>query len=324
MAIVIDYVSEGFSSGSGVKNGSSMLATSWDELLWSCLTVGRPNRQYVFKHGAASLHEALFRLSLLRMTLEVAGPTGKRLRRTSAAKTLDPTEKGAINYFLGLTVCKLFASRLLNTPWLLHLDVFRPLLNPVLTGRSRPDLVGEMVGGGKWISLECKGRLSPPDSKAKAKAKLQAQRLLSVGGVSPTHCVGGISFFKGDVLQFFWRDPDPNPRAGRPVRPPEPDQEWASYYALVLALYSAHRNTVAKALDRGSLVQVPSADLQVGVHPEVLKAIERKEWTAARRMAERVHGKEPNSIYRADGVAVRAGPSWNQPFDEALGPLVQG
>lgn len=52
-----------------------------------------------------------------------------------------------MNYFLGMTFCKLFAAKLLNTPWLLHLDVFRPTLNPVLSGRSRPDLVGLERGG---------------------------------------------------------------------------------------------------------------------------------------------------------------------------------
>jgi hypothetical protein len=42
---------------------------------------------------------------------------------------------------LGMTLCKVFASRFLLTPWLLHLDVFRAALNAVTLGRSRPDLV---------------------------------------------------------------------------------------------------------------------------------------------------------------------------------------
>lgn len=76
------------------------------------------------------MYEALFRWSLVRMALEQTGLRASRLRRTTAAKTLDPTEKGAVNYFLGMTFCKLFAAKLLHTPWLLHLDVFRPGLNP--------------------------------------------------------------------------------------------------------------------------------------------------------------------------------------------------
>jgi hypothetical protein len=136
----ISYFWQGFPSSVSVVNGAGVLATNWDELLWSDLTVGRPNRQYVFRYGVASMYEAIFRTSLVRMAVEQSGPTGRRLRRTAAAKTLDPSEKGAINYFLGLAVCKLFASKLLATPWLMHLDVFRPQLNAVLSGRSRADV----------------------------------------------------------------------------------------------------------------------------------------------------------------------------------------
>src|SRR5438105_5261988 len=162
----IAYESEDFVAGSGATNGPSVLNTSWDDLLWAALTVGRPNRQYVFRHGAASLYEALFRWSLIRMALEQRGIRASRLRRTAAARTLDPSEKGAVNYFLGLAVCKLFADRLLDAPWLLHFDVFRPLLNPALIGRSRPDLVGQTING-RWVVLECKGYASPPNADIK-------------------------------------------------------------------------------------------------------------------------------------------------------------
>jgi hypothetical protein len=133
MTLRIDYSSDGFPTAGPVANGSATLGTTWNELLWAALTVGRPNRQYVFRHGTPSAYEGLFRLSLVRMALEQSGPTATRLRRTAAARTLDPSEKGAINYFLGLAICKLFAAKLLNVPWLLHLDVFRPMLNPILT-----------------------------------------------------------------------------------------------------------------------------------------------------------------------------------------------
>ncbi len=145
--LAIPYESEGFPPAGFIRNGHGLLQTSWDELLWAALTVGRPSRQYVFRHGNASIYEAMFRLSLTRMALEQSGPSARRLRRTDAAKTLDPSEKGAINYFLGVTVCKLFCERLLQTPWLLHLDVFRPQLDPDLRGRSRPDLVGQTNNG---------------------------------------------------------------------------------------------------------------------------------------------------------------------------------
>ena len=108
------------------------------DLLWAARTVGRPNTAYVLAHGDASYHEALFRLSLVRMALEQR-PFSGSLQRTDAFRSLDPTEKGAVSYFLGMVFCKLFASRFLHTMWLLHLDVFRDQLDSALLGgRSRP------------------------------------------------------------------------------------------------------------------------------------------------------------------------------------------
>src|SRR5207247_5226946 len=119
-------------------------------------------------------------------------------RRTEAARTLDPTAKGAVSYFLGMAVCKLFAASLLNTPWLLHLDVFRPQLNPVLSGRSRPDLVGQS-NSGDWHAFECKGRVSIPDPDAKARAKEQALRCASVNGQAIALHIGAITYFAGEI-----------------------------------------------------------------------------------------------------------------------------
>ena len=123
-------------------------------------------------------------------------------------RSLDPSEKGAVNYFLGMATCKLFAAKLLDAPWLLHLGVFRPLLNPQLNGRSRPDLLGETLSG-RWLAFESKGRASPPAAAAKDKAKAQAQR------IPVTYHIGGITYFKNDSLQFFWRDPQRGDPGGR-------------------------------------------------------------------------------------------------------------
>lgn len=100
----IEYESDAFPHGT-VANGTHQLSVSWDEILWAAITVGRPDIYHVFQHGESSVYEALFRWSLIRMSLEQHG-LGTRLHRTAAFKHIDPTEKGAINYFLGLVTCK--------------------------------------------------------------------------------------------------------------------------------------------------------------------------------------------------------------------------
>ena len=207
-ALEIEYESRGFKPKGRVGNGFGTLKTSWDDILWEAITVGRPNRHYVFKHGLASVFEAIFRWSLVGMALEQRTPKSRLLRRTDAAKTLDPTEKGSVNYSLGMAIAKVFAESLLQAPWMLHLDVFRPQLNPVLEGGSRPDLVGQTQSG-KWIVVESKVRVSKPGAGTINKAKRQAGRVKTISGKKPAYNIGAITYFAGDSHRFFWCDPEP-------------------------------------------------------------------------------------------------------------------
>jgi hypothetical protein len=54
---------------------------SWEELLWAAITIGRPSTYQVFRYGPPSFHEAIFRLSLIRMAVE---QDWNNLRRTDA------------------------------------------------------------------------------------------------------------------------------------------------------------------------------------------------------------------------------------------------
>lgn len=311
----IDYMSEDFPAGGPVANGSKTLTATWDDLLWAAVTVGRPNRNYVFQHGMASMYEALFRWSLVRMALEQSGPRGRRFLRTDAARSLDPSEKGAVNYFLGMATCKMFAAKLLDAPWLLHLDVFRPMLNPVLSGRSRPDLVGQTQSG-QWLAFESKGRVSPPAVDARDKAKTQAQRCVSISGTPVTYHIGGIMYFKNDSLHFFWRDPQ-HGDADRPskIELNVTDSMWQYYYLPTLELISSNPETLERMLREPVLVKAAHLDIQIGVLPPVLKFLVQHEWAGARQWC----GEHVNQIgagYQADGIRVVAGRSWLEPSHE--------
>lgn len=308
----IPYDTDAFPTGT-VASGHAELSVTWDDILWAAVTVGRPSRHYVFRHGAASMYEALFRWSLVRMALEQSGPRGSRLRRTTAAKTLDPTEKGAVNYFLGMAFCKLFAAKLLNAPWLLHLDVFRPMLNPVLAGRSRPDLVGQVQGATQWHAFECKGRVSAPDATAKSKAKAQAQRLVSVNGARCALHVGAVTYFRGDSLYFYWRDPPPEDE--RSIDVPMNGDAWMHYYRPVLeAIRRADPDALRRQND--ALVSIEGADIKVGIHPVVAKHLVEGEWERAQQAASGAEGPILNHGYQGDGIKVVAGESWAKRFAE--------
>jgi len=305
----LPYTSEAFPAGT-LANGAGDLAVGWPEILWAALTIGRPSVHHVFQDGTASLYEAMFRLSLVRMALEQYGPGATRLRRTSGYKRLDPTEKGAISYFLGMTFCKVFASRLLSTPWLLHLDVFRTTIPASVLGRSRPDLFGQQTGTGDWLAFETKGRASKPSAADRAKAKTQATRLVAVNGSPCTLHVGAFTFFVNDALHFHWIDPRAD--AKKPIEIPEVSGAWRYYYEPVRALWGARAGS-AEVTDTGEFVlPVPELDITLRIHPILAPLFLVRAWEEAQRAMFRAGEELKADGFQADGLKVECGPSWRQ------------
>ena len=152
-SLLIPYQSDDFPR-SLFKHSGPELEVDWSDLLWAASTVGRASWADVWRHRYSSGWEAIFRWSLVKMALE-GRPWFPCLHATAAFKNLDPSERGAINYFLGMIVYKLIAAKLLDTPWLLHLDVYHSRLRPELRNGSRPDLVGPRQGPlGSWRAFE--------------------------------------------------------------------------------------------------------------------------------------------------------------------------
>jgi hypothetical protein len=304
----IKYSSRDFPAGLVPRSGD--LSVDWGDVLWAALTIGRPNTAYVFKHGDASLHEALFRISLMRMAITQSSQS-HRLRRTAAFEALDPTEKGAVSYFLGMTFCKLFASQLLQTDWLLHLDVFRGQFNARNIGRSRPDLIGQDTSQA-WHAFETKGRSSAPSAADKQKAKEQAQRLSTVNGSPCSLHIGSFAFFRGDELEFYWRDPEPEePENLEPIEIRIADVDWAHYYAPALALAS---ESVREALP----FDAEGVDLTIEVHHKLHDLLFEGQWAAARSRAIEMRQVLEADGFKPDGLRVIAGESWLGRFKVGL------
>lgn len=205
-----------------------------------------------------------------------------------------------MSYALGMVFCKLFAHRLLNTHWLLHLDVFKDQLNPeLLTGKSRPDLVGQ-DDTGDWHSFESKGRSSAPNDDAKQKAKQQAQRLVRVDGQDCLLHIGAISFFRGETLEFYWRDPDPIKEEPFEVRLPE--DAWKHYYLPALAVSQTER------LDEPD--DTDEIDIYVEIAPHISELLVQGEWSKAKDLADRSRQELIEQGYFPDGIKLAVGENW--------------
>jgi hypothetical protein len=306
-ALEVPFVAEAFPSALRM-DGFGELATNWNDILWAAFTVGRPNLYYVLRYGAASGYEAIFRISLTKMAVEQAWPMCTWLQRTGAFKALDPTEKGAVSYFLGMTMCKLFAAKRLDTPWLLHLDAFGDQYGAKAGGRSRPDMIGQSAKSGEWTSFECKGRGDKPDDGTKRKAKEQAKRV-SVNDEPCRLHVAAFTYFERDNLTFYWADP---PAGGEPIDLQVRDEHWRHYYLPAIELFRAHGGFADGTAAEKLSAEVRELDLRIEVAPPVADALRHWDWSRARHQA-MSHAEELNATgFQPDGLRIIAGESWRE------------
>jgi hypothetical protein len=69
------------------------------------------------------------------------------------------------------------------------------------------------------------------------------------------------------------------------------------------------------------MMRIEEADVSVGIHPSVLRALEAGAWSVAREIAHtELASVIPQRVqllpYQADGIAIAAGPSWHLPLEE--------
>jgi hypothetical protein len=202
----IPYTAQNFNSHWGaLLKGYHPLSVTWEELVWSAITVGKPGIAELFSHGWYSLNDVIVRSHMIYANLR---QTLSRFEKSTLYDSLDPTEKGATSYFVGMMAAKLVAARLLNTPWLFHLSRFKQdggMLT--LKGNSQPDLIG-LNGRRDWIIIEAKGRTNGFSSDALLKAKAQTRKLRQINGQFPALRVGIQAYFS-PCLELMLDDPEP-------------------------------------------------------------------------------------------------------------------
>jgi hypothetical protein len=238
------------------------------------------------------------------------------LHRSHAYNSLDPSEKGAISYFLGLASAKLLAERYLSVPWLMHLDVYKCKLNPTFSGgRSKPDLVGSNKKG-EWVVIEAKGRSGGLEDGLIARAKAQTRRLRTIGGDYPIIRIALASFFEKGVLTVRWDDPD------------NYDQQAAdidlsivglqiNYYQPFLDLFdNQQENTRTGFLGQEPFrfLEIEDADITVGMSVSVIEELESLQHTnRVLRIPDFTNvSLHPNTKIGLDGIFVELGNSWSE------------
>ena len=188
-------------------NGSGVSRFSWNEIIHAALTVGRANLKHVLMYGKYSQYELVYRAAVIYANLKQG--QSRHLRRSDAYYSLDPSEKSAVSYYLGLTTAKLFAEKYLNVPWLMHLDVYKNnfTLEFDRQSKSRSDLIGYDLSR-DWFVMEAKGRTNSLEGNLISKAKQQTQKLHAINRKSPKLRVALACYFERELLHVHWEDPE--------------------------------------------------------------------------------------------------------------------
>lgn len=241
----INYNSQNFDPekyGEQFQNNNQLDFTV-QELMWSAITVGRANFIDVLSNGIYSEYEILYRASIVFANIAQNGVT---LVKSSAYENLDPSEKGAVSYFLGLTFTKLLSAKLLNIPWLLHIDVYREQFtrNGQAFGfgssRSRPDLIG-LDNLMRWIVIESKGRTNSMRGNVLEVAKNQTKKLRKIGTEDPELRVAVVTHFTNGQLIVDWSDPEGFNEDYFDIQT-DTEEYLANYYKLIFNILSSKNN----------------------------------------------------------------------------------
>ena len=308
---VINYQATNFPAAyHPLLTGRQSLAVTWAELVWAAISVGRRELLHLFRYGPFSTFEIVYRAAVLYANL--CETLANTLTRSSAYDGLDPSEKSAISYFMGMTLAKLFADKLLDVPWLMHLDVYRDELQPILTaGRSRPDLVGQNSAQ-QWIAIESKGRTNEFDANPLERAKEQVENLASVQGTAITLNVAFLAYFDEGILECAINDPDKKKTAdGTEVidLPLTREKLIEGYYRPFREWLPQARESQQETIGNNiyRVAYLPEVDIAVGCNEDLLQGVDLPHVARTRERS------STETQYEApDGLLVRVGELWSE------------
>lgn len=297
----ISYEPVGFARhrGPGLSRPGS-IQVSWEDLVWSAVTVGKPGAAHLLTHRWHSIADIIARAHSVYANLRTSGPHGTSLVRSSHYDGLDPTEKGAASYFLGMSVAKLWCSRMLDVPWLFHVSMCETLgYRTRIFGRSEPDLVG-LDSGGRWVVAEAKGRSGASDPSVMRKAKNQTRRLRQINGDFPNLRVATQTYFAPD-LSIVVHDPDEYDDDARDLNF-DVHNTWRRYYSVVTSLADTSLRVTRLEDNDYVTVSVPEVGVTLGLRTGVIRALRSR--TEPSLLQEEGSSFAELSTLRLDGFSV--------------------
>ncbi|MCL6479735.1 MAG: hypothetical protein K6T65_15265 [Peptococcaceae bacterium] len=317
--LTIPYTSLNFGPSMGPSfQGIKNLTCTWAEIIWAAITVGRKNWFHVIRFGVHSWFEILYRSFIIYANLQQAD--NNTIIRSQAYINLDPSEKSAISYYLGLTSAKLFAAKLLNVFWLMHVEKYLSEYQMRFwNGKSKPDLFGPDRRG-EWVVIEAKGRSNKFDSQTLQRAKKQARMLRTIFGQFPILRIAMESHFNNSTFQVTWKDPAEFNENGVDLDIQPFDFMYKYYQPLIMLLdyYANYVNTIRIYERELDVIDIYEADLRIGLDKELRRLFKdprsRNQFDHMMQVIFNLpeHMSDGQLMIGGDGVMVSLGRSWDE------------
>lgn len=292
-------------------SGTHDLQVTWQELVWAAITVGKPGLAHLLTHGWHSISDVIVRSHTIYAHLR---QSSNRYEKSALYQDLDPTEKGAASYFLGMVAAKVLCARLLDTPWLLHLSMFQATGGAVaLQGRSQPDLIG-IDRNGRWIVAEAKGRSNDFSADAMIKAKDQTRRLRNINGALPNVRVAVQAHFSPS-LTFAIADPDEIDPEAIDVSLDE-NAAIRQYYSFPVEATQSNRRREEIGNRTFDFSDIEEVGVSIGLGTELLELLGEDEPVTFDALRGRIQGStiktttEPVTF--ADGLIIKLDDRWSE------------
>lgn len=327
--------------------GFKSIDVSWAELIHAAITVGKPESSYILKHGVLSRYELLMRVYMLKVNFKETMYPVAYFEQTEVYKSLDPSEKTSLSYFMGLTTAKLLTNRFLGVSWLIHLDSFKKIKKfqkyfLKFNSKKRPDLLG-LNSSQEWLVMEAKGRSGKLPKDLIKKALIQTHALDTISNQPPFLRVACASYATDDILFAYWEcSKQLNANSNQLNLHLTPFEFLDRYYASIRNLinrenqnevviiyggitYSLNKSYIFEgnpdALNESRVLQfntvrLPDLDLEIGLLDKPNSFfLEKSGWHEALMSSEQFQAQAKDSNQKLfiapDGVLILLGSSWN-------------
>ena len=249
--------------------------------------------------------ELLWRIAIVLANLTVDAQSGRWVRSPSYDR-LDPSEKSAVSYFLGITQAQVMCQRLLQVDCLTHVDA---LLEAVGQPRAkvRSDLVGYSTSNRMSVAVEAKGRTNGYTAQLLRKTKGQARKLPMV---TLPHVPAGTTH--SPIALVPWFDTDGSWHSRLEDRPSESVSK-VPWQAVLAQFYRPVADELVDALELG-IARYDDRGVFVPLRPGLTLGMARGMFDTVRSMQSAWPDRDLESIgFDLNGALVDA---WERPMIE--------